>query len=235
MNASNPTKSLYDRISSAYDAIADVGEHQARERGLESLAVEPGERVLEIGYGTGHSLVELAKAAGETGHVCGVDISDGMYEVARQRLVAAGFEQRVELKVAGVPPLPYEDYVFDVVTMSFTLELFPLETIPVLLAEVRRVLKPGGRFGTVSMSTTPAGRKDSLLERTYKWMHQRFPHIVDCQPIDVTRFVTDAGFHITQHIEMEIWTMPVFVVVGTVEAAKSFPEGLRGCEPPPPV
>ncbi|HRX82504.1 MAG TPA: class I SAM-dependent methyltransferase, partial [Pirellulaceae bacterium] len=74
---SNATKSFYDRISHAYDAIADAGEHRARERGLEALAVQPGERVLEIGYGTGHSLVELAKAVGATGRVCGVDISTG--------------------------------------------------------------------------------------------------------------------------------------------------------------
>ncbi|HRX82910.1 MAG TPA: methyltransferase domain-containing protein, partial [Pirellulaceae bacterium] len=155
----------------------------------------------------------------------------GMYQVAHHRLVAmgfadgldrpqqqttdaAGFDERVQLKVAETPPLPYEKHSFDVVTMSFTLELFPLDVIPVLLAEVRRVLKPGGRFGTVSMSTTPAGQTDSLLERTYKWMHEHFPHIVDCQPIDVTRYVTDAGFRITQHILLEIWTLPVAVVVG---------------------
>ncbi len=234
VTTSNTTKSFYDRISNAYDAIADAGEHQARERGLDALAVQPGERVLEIGYGTGHSLVSLAQAVGEAGLVCGIDISDGMYEVAQKRLQATGFlngtpdvaqprpdvpgfDERVQLKVANTPPLPYDDRKFDVVTMSFTLELFPLEVIPTLLAEVRRVLKPGGRFGTVSMATTPSGQKDSLLEKTYKWMHEHFPHIVDCQPIDVQQVVTDAGFRITQQIDLEIWTMPVAVVVAISE------------------
>ena len=209
----NPTKSFYDRISSAYDAIADAGEHQARERGLEALAVQPRERVLEIGYGTGHSLVAVAKAVGDEGSVYGVDISDGMYDVARRRVEAAGLASRVQLKVASTPPLPYEDRIFDAVTMSFTLELFPLDTIPELLADVRRVLKPNGRFGTVSMAATAPGQEDSLLERTYKWMHEHFPHIVDCQPIDVTRLVIEAGFRITQNTEMQIWTMPVAAVV----------------------
>lgn len=92
----NPNKTFYDRISGAYDAIADVGEHRARERGLEALAVQPGECVLEIGFGTGHSLIELAKAVGPTGCVCGVDISDGMYDVARHRLIANGFLDRLD-------------------------------------------------------------------------------------------------------------------------------------------
>jgi demethylmenaquinone methyltransferase/2-methoxy-6-polyprenyl-1,4-benzoquinol methylase len=219
MSITNPnsTKTFYDRISSAYDAIADAGEHRARERGLEALAVQPGEQVLEIGFGTGHSLLELAKATGPSGEVRGVDISDGMYQIAQRRLAKAGYEERVQLTVANTPPLPYEDHSFDVVTMSFTLELFPLETIPILLAEVRRVLKPGGRFGTVSMTTTPRGQDDSFLEKTYKWMHAHFPHIVDCQPIEVARLVTDAGLHITKNIEMEIWTMPVAAVVATAD------------------
>ncbi|MCS7469621.1 hypothetical protein NZK35_23470 [Stieleria sp. ICT_E10.1] len=54
------TRSFYDRISHVYNLIADAGEHKARERGLEILAVQEGEDVLEIGYGTGHSLTELA-------------------------------------------------------------------------------------------------------------------------------------------------------------------------------
>ncbi|MEZ6106104.1 MAG: hypothetical protein R3B96_08335 [Pirellulaceae bacterium] len=52
---SNATQQFYDRISQVYDFIADGGEHRAREIGLRRLAIQPGESVLEIGYGTGHS------------------------------------------------------------------------------------------------------------------------------------------------------------------------------------
>ena len=151
--ATNLTQQFYDRISHVYDLIADGGEHEARERGLNLLDIQPGELVLEIGYGTGHSIVELAESVGEHGHVTGVDISSGMQEVAQKRVSKAGIESRVELLVGAVPPLPMQDDSFDVVTMSFTLELFPLETIPVVLAECRRVLKPGGRLGAVSMAS----------------------------------------------------------------------------------
>ncbi|MFH1302381.1 MAG: class I SAM-dependent methyltransferase [Planctomycetota bacterium] len=212
------TKSFYDRISHSYDLLADSNEHVAREKGLAALAIAAGENVLEIGYGTGHSLVSLAEAVGETGSVYGVDISDGMKKVSEKRVTEAGVADRVNLSVAITPPLPFDDQTFDVVSMSFTLELFPLETIPTVLQEIRRVLKPNGRLGVVSMALPKEGDKDSFLEKTYKWMHQHFPHIVDCQPIDAAGFLKDAGFTITAENSMDIWTMPVAVLVGTSPA-----------------
>ena len=125
----------------------------------------------------------------------------------------AGIESRVELLVGAVPPLPMQDDSFDVVTMSFTLELFPLETIPVVLAECRRVLKPGERLSVVSMASIEAGEKESALERTYIWMHTHFPHIVDCQPIPLERLVTEAGFTFDKHERIFLFTMPVSIVV----------------------
>src|SRR5436190_6783051 len=84
------TRSVYDRISRRYDIIADSSEHASRELGIRSLGLSPGQRVLEIGYGTGHGLVSLATAVGKTGQVHGVDISTGMTAVARARIESAG-------------------------------------------------------------------------------------------------------------------------------------------------
>jgi demethylmenaquinone methyltransferase/2-methoxy-6-polyprenyl-1,4-benzoquinol methylase len=206
------TRSFYDRISRAYDLISDAGEHRARETGLDLLAAAPGESVLEIGFGTGHGLLALAAAVGGQGRVAGIDISEGMARVARQRLEKEGLEERVELQVAAVPPLPFGDRSFDAVTMSFTLELFSPEIIPRLLAEIRRVLREGGRLGVVCMAT-PARGRESLLERAYQWMHRHFPHIVDCRPIDVEPLLGEAGFQVTDRVSMEIWTLPVAAVV----------------------
>ncbi|MEZ6131421.1 MAG: methyltransferase domain-containing protein [Planctomycetaceae bacterium] len=210
----NLTQQFYDRISHAYDLIADGGEHAAREQGLRVLGVQPGETVLEIGYGTGHSLVQLAKLVGPDGRVTGIDISPGMRDVARERVSQAGVAERVELLVGEVPPLPIGDDSFDVVTMSFTLELFPLEKIPAVLAECRRVLKPGGRLGVVSMASVAADDDPSVLERTYIWMHTHFPHIVDCQPIPVEKMIAEAGFTLDKQERISLFTMPVAIVVG---------------------
>jgi demethylmenaquinone methyltransferase/2-methoxy-6-polyprenyl-1,4-benzoquinol methylase len=205
---------FYDRISKAYDLIADSDERAAREQGLAALAVRPGEKVLEIGYGTGHSLVSLAQAVGPGGRVWGIDVSDGMRQVAAERVKAAGLGDRVELVAAPTPPLPYADGQFDAVSMSFTLELFPLAEIPAVLAEIKRVLAPAGRLGAASMAVARAGERESALEHVYKWMHHHFPHIVDCQPIDARAALSAAGFHLTHDAELKIWSMPVAVVVG---------------------
>jgi demethylmenaquinone methyltransferase/2-methoxy-6-polyprenyl-1,4-benzoquinol methylase len=207
------TRTFYDRISRVYDALADASEHEGRERGLELLAPAPGERILEVGFGTGHGLVALAEAVGASGHVSGIDLSEGMARVSRQRLADAGVEDRVDLRVAAAPPLPWADASFDAVTMSFTLELFPDAVIPEILSETRRVLRPGGRLGVVSMSASAPGESDSALTNTYKWLHRHFPHIFDCRPIDVPSHLREAGFDPRQAEEMSIWTLPVVALV----------------------
>ena len=88
--ARNQARALYDRISRGYDLMADGSEHAIRERGIRALCLSPGERVLEIGYGTGHGLVSLANVVGQTGEVHGVDVSAGMTAVARARIESAG-------------------------------------------------------------------------------------------------------------------------------------------------
>ena len=209
-------QSFYDRISHAYDLISDAGEHKAREQGEQTLNVQSGENVLEIGFGTGNTLLHLAEAVGESGRVSGIDVSTGMLEVASRKVESKGLADRVDLSVGDARQLPYKDDSFDAVFASFTLELFSLNDIPAVLAEVARVLKPGGRLGVVSMATVQEGEKASALEKTYVWMHQHFPHIVDCQPIDVVELVEGAGLQVQEKVEMTIWTMPVRCVVATV-------------------
>jgi demethylmenaquinone methyltransferase/2-methoxy-6-polyprenyl-1,4-benzoquinol methylase len=206
-------RAFYDRISSAYDLLADANERPARLVGLHALDVQKGERVLELGFGTGHEILDLAGLVGESGLVAGIDISSGMLAVTQRRLALEGLHAPLDLKVGDARALPWNDSHFDAVYTSFTLELFPLSDIPTVLAECSRVLRPGGRLGIVSMATVKTGERASLLEKTYVWMHRHFPHLVDCQPIDVRAFVRGAGLDIVQAIDLEIWTMPVAAVV----------------------
>ena len=219
----HPNKTFYDRISASYDALADANEHAAREAGERSLAVQPGESVLEIGFGTGNTLLHLAEAAGEQGRACGIDVSDGMRDVAARKANEAGLDGCIELQVGNAVSLPWNDNTFDAVFMSFTLELFPEEDLTQVLAECLRVLKPTGRIAVVSMATVKqnAGETTSFLEKTYVWMHRHFPHIVDCRPIDAAGELAMAGFHDISETRMEIWSMPVAAVVANVEAEAS--------------
>lgn len=206
-------RAFYDRISRTYDMIADSGEHAAREAGEALLAAQPGETIIEIGYGTGHSTVALAKAVAPDGHVLGIDVSSGMKNVAEARVAQNDLQFLVNLALGDARSLPYADSSIDAAFMSFTLELFELEEIPLVLSEIKRVLRSGGRFANVSMAAVPEGGHESLLERTYIWMHRHFPHIVDCRPINVEPFLADAGFFTLGKKAMTIWTLPVLAIV----------------------
>jgi ubiquinone/menaquinone biosynthesis C-methylase UbiE len=206
-------RAFYDRISDAYDLLADSNEKAARQAGVQALELKPGERVVEIGFGTGNEVLDLAERVGASGRVAGIDVSSGMLAVAQRKIAQKKPQAPIDLRVGDARKLPFDDGAFDAAYSSFTLELFADEDIPVVLAEVKRVLKPGGRIGVVSMAEVKAGQKASALEKTYIWMHRHFPHIVDCRPIDLAGLVSAAGYRIARNTELAIWTMPVAVVV----------------------
>jgi ubiquinone/menaquinone biosynthesis C-methylase UbiE len=207
-------RAFYDRISGVYDWLADANEGPVRRAGVAALGVKPGERVLELGFGTGNEVLELAGLVGPAGAVAGIDVSPGMLQVAHEKLAERKPAAAVELTVGDARRLPYPDESFDAVYTSFTLELFPEDDVTLVLAEVWRVLKPGGRVAVVSMATPKGSEPNTLLERGYVWMHRHFPHIVDCRPIDPAAVVSAAGFTVASETRMAIWTMPVAVVVG---------------------
>jgi len=212
----HPNTTFYNRVSGYYDDLAHSSERESTENGWKLLSVQEGERVLEIGFGTGHSLVEFAGTVGPEGKVVGIDVSTGMRDVAAERLAKAGLSDRVSLDVGAVPPLSYEDDSFDAVFLSFTLELFPLEQISEVLGEVRRVLAPGGRLGVVCMEAPTEEIRETFAEDAYVWMHRHFPHIVDCQPISVREVLEDAGFAIQSKSDTDIWKLEVAMLVATV-------------------
>jgi len=202
-------RALYTRISSIYDTLSDRSERRVRELGLSLLEARRGERILEIGFGTGTSIVTLADVVGESGHVFGIDISPGMKAVAQDRIRSAKPAGKISLTLTAIPPIPLQNAAVDAVFMAFTLELFPDDTIPRVLSEVRRTLRPGGRLSLVSMAHDPAESSRQVPERIYGWIHRHFPHIVDCRPIDVERLATDAGFAIARVERREVWGLPV--------------------------
>jgi ubiquinone/menaquinone biosynthesis C-methylase UbiE len=209
LQSKDETRAFYDKISSVYDLLAEHSEGPVRQMGLDKLALMPGEAVLEIGFGTGHCLVQLAKAVGPEGKVFGIDLSEGMRAQGLARLQKTDLMGRVELSCGDATRLPYKDGSLDAVFMSFTLELFDTPEIPLVLAECRRALRPGGRIGVVSI--TKEG-KDGFAVEAYEWTHRHFPNLLDCRPIFVRRALEDAGFSIKDAILTQMW-VPVEIVV----------------------
>jgi len=207
-------QATYNRISRWYDWLEGNWEGKPKRIALEKLRVEDGERVLEIGFGTGHALLALARSVGAAGKVYGIDLAEGMIEVTAARLKRAGLEGRVELRHGDAEHLPYDAETFDAVFSSFVLELFDTPQIPRVLTECRRVLKRGGRIGIVSLSK--AG-KPSLLRDGYEWGHAHFENFLDCRPIYVQRALEQVGFRISDATLMSLWGLPVELVIGLKE------------------
>ena len=203
-------KISYDRMSRRYDLIAGSSERRYTEMGLELLDAQAGEQILEIGFGTGWSILNLAQSAGNSGHVYGIDISSGMYTIASRRIEEAGLSDRVTLNCSDAIQLPYEKDKFDAIFISFTLELFDTPEIPIMLNECLRVLRQGGRLGVVSLLKT---EKPGFAERLYEWFHKRFPTYIDCRPIYVSQMLKDAGFNLLNEKSLRMWGLPVSVVL----------------------
>src|SRR6185437_10501992 len=123
-----------------------------REAGLKMLAPQPGESILEVGFGTGHCLVEIAKAVGPSGKALGIDISDKMTELAQELLRTEGLADMADVRCGDAEQLPFKSNSLDGIFFSFTLELFDTPELPRVLAECKRVLRPGGRIVVVAVS-----------------------------------------------------------------------------------
>jgi ubiquinone/menaquinone biosynthesis C-methylase UbiE len=184
---------FYDRISRIYDLLSGPFERKPVEKTLEILSAEEGESALEIGFGTGHGLRDMAGRLGVAGCVVGLDLSSGMVRAARRRLELADLLDRVCLRCGDAGGLPFRDGVFDVAFMGFTLELFDTPEIPMVLGEVRRVLSANGRLGIVSLSRE-RGRSRGL--RLYEWAHEKWPVFFDCRPIHLEESLKSAGYGI---------------------------------------
>jgi len=209
--SSEDIKKSYSSISRIYAIFEELFEKGLRQRGLELLAITPGEVVLEIGIGAGYSLKEIAHSVGQDGKAYGIDITPQMLEITRKRLEEAGLINRVDLCEGDARNMPYQDGEFDAVYMASTLELFDTPDIPKVLKEIRRVLKPSGRLGVASL--TREGRENSSFVRFYEWLHQKIPRYASCRPIYVEKSVEEAGYQIIKSEDFILYKIVPWKIV----------------------
>jgi ubiquinone/menaquinone biosynthesis C-methylase UbiE len=119
----------------------------------EAAAIGSGQAVLDVGCGTGVLACAAAERVGPTGRVVGLDPNEQMLAVARRKSTA------VTWRSGRAETLPFEDGSFDAVVSQFALMFF--ESRPVAIAEMLRVLRPGGRLAVAvwdSLDHTPGYR-----------------------------------------------------------------------------
>lgn len=112
---------------------------------IEKLAIKPGDKIFEIGCGTGATLVEIASQYDVELH--GVDVLDEMLNAAEKRIKAGKFNDKITLhKISPGENLPFADNYFDKLYMESVIGFQDIDTIKFMLGEVRRVLKSRGVF-----------------------------------------------------------------------------------------
>jgi ubiquinone/menaquinone biosynthesis C-methylase UbiE len=120
-----------------------------RERQVDLARIAPGEAVLDVGCGTGSLAIAAARRVGEHGVVHGVDPSAELVARARKKARRAGVE--VTFAVAAGEELPFPDASFDVVLSTLVFHHLSHDALRASVAEIRRVLKPGGRMLAVDI------------------------------------------------------------------------------------
>lgn len=137
--------SLFDSISSRYDRFnhtASMGiDRLWRRRAVRSLP--DCQLVLDVAAGTADLCIETIRR-GKSQKVVGVDISEGMLDVGREKVLRKGLSDKIELRVADCATLPFDDNTFDAVTCGYGVRNFA--ELDRSLAEIFRVLKPGGQL-----------------------------------------------------------------------------------------
>lgn len=146
-------RKLFDNIAPDYDKLnhilslnIDKGWRKKAVREMVDTA-EPL-KVLDVACGTGDFTIEIAQKVAQGSYVLGVDISEGMMAVGREKIQKAGVS--AQLSVADCEDLPYADNTFDRISVGFGVRNF--EHLEIGLSQMYRVLTPGGKLVIVELS-----------------------------------------------------------------------------------
>jgi phosphatidylethanolamine/phosphatidyl-N-methylethanolamine N-methyltransferase len=190
---------VYDKLAKVYDIIFGPTLHPGRLRAIERMDIQPGERVLEVGVGTGINLSLYPKNCSVTG----IDFSESMLEIARERAERKDI-RNVRLLQMDAADLKFGDNAFDIVYAPYLISVVP---DPVRVAhEMRRVCRPGGRVILLNHFLSP----NLFLSRIERLISPFTIHIGFKADLDLPAFVTQAEMQ-PQSIEKvnfpKIWSL----------------------------
>jgi ubiquinone/menaquinone biosynthesis C-methylase UbiE len=199
----------YDLMVEFCDIFVFRGQlRELRQRTANLARIEPGEQVLDVGCGTGTLAMEVQRRVGSAGRVAGID--PGTEQIARARSKAARRHAPVEFQIGVIEQLPFPDQTFDVVLSTLMMHHLPAGLKRQGLAEIARVLKPGGRLVIADFKRTQERQGRAA----------RF-HAGGSGMQELATLVQDAGFSRVETEEMSLPRFSAFPGAGFVRAYKS--------------
>lgn len=199
----------YDLHGWLIDILYFRGQAGELRRQTANLArIEPGEQVLDVGCGTGTLAMEVQRRVGSTGRVAGIDPS--AEQIARARAKAARRHVPIEFQVGVIERLAFPDQTFDVVLSTLMMHHLHDDLKRQGLAEIARVLKPGGRLVIADFK-----RKQERAGQAARF------HAGGSSMQDLVAIVSDASFERVETEEMRPSRFSAFPGTGFVRAYKS--------------
>jgi ubiquinone/menaquinone biosynthesis C-methylase UbiE len=199
----------YDLTGWFHDLVSFRGKvRELRRRTADLARIRLGEHVLDVGCGTGTLAIAVARRVGRAGRVVGID--PGTRQIARARTKVARRKEPIEFQTGVIERLPFPDQTFDVVLSSLMMHHLPTSLKRQGLAEIARVLKPGGRL-VIADFTPKQGRTGQA---------PRF-HAGGSSVDDLAALIRDAGFEALETEEMRPPRFSAFPGAGIVRAQKS--------------
>jgi phosphatidylethanolamine/phosphatidyl-N-methylethanolamine N-methyltransferase len=173
---------VYEKLASVYDLAFGPALQPGRVRALRQMDIQPGERVLEVGVGTGINLSLYPK----TCRMTGIDFSSSMLEKARERVARGGLRQ-MRLLQMDAADLKFADDSFDIVYAPYLISVVP---DPVKVAqEMRRVCRPGGRIIFLNHFLSPS----PLVSRVERLISPFTIHIGFKADLDLPAFLAQSA------------------------------------------
>jgi ubiquinone/menaquinone biosynthesis C-methylase UbiE len=181
---------------------------ELRQKTVDLARIQPGETVLDVGCGTGTLVMEVASRVSRVGRVVGID--PGRQQIVRARAKAARRNIPIEFQIGVIEQLAFPDQTFDVVFSTLMMHHLPAPLKRQGLAEIARVLKPGGRLVIA----------DFTHKKERQGQSARF-HAGGSRMHDLTVLVSEIGFSQVETEEMRPPRFSAFPGAGFVLAHKS--------------
>jgi ubiquinone/menaquinone biosynthesis C-methylase UbiE len=198
------------RWASSYDFLTNIltfGQaKRLRSMTIDSAGLKPGDSILDVGCGTGGVTIPAKQRVGASGKAAGIDPSPEMIAVAQHKAQRKGLE--IDFRMGVIEALPYPDASFDVVTSSLMMHHLPEHLQAKGLAEIYRVLKPGGRLLIADMISPKVSGHQRIL--TSIALHRGLESGVG----DYLSLMKTAGFSEAVQLERH------FFVIGFVRGVK---------------